>query len=185
MRSAVKRGNAVELFHQKIHRKLRWNRKELFAVLNDCHWKLTVAGAYSAFLMSAGRLNVSSGVFGPLFLIKQRRFIPVYTYIPLSSILLSRNSFICSLDRKKCPLVLRHFYLSCLMFPLPHSLRITTRIRTMPGEIRELFSKTGRRSFPRHRQSETALAVEVNVNDEDNDRTFSIVKYERRIPFIT
>lgn len=111
----------MKLFHQKIHWKLRWNRKELFAVLNDCHWKLTVSGVYSAFLMSTGRLNVSSGVFGPLFLIKQRRLMPVYTYILLSSILVSRNSFICSLDRKKCPLVplvlSRHFYLSCLVSP--------------------------------------------------------------------
>lgn len=118
--------------------------------------------------MSAGRLNVSSGVVGPLFLIKQRRLIPVYMYIPLSFILVSHNSFICSLDRKKCSLVLRHFYLCCPV-PLPHSLRITPRIRTMLGEIRDLFSKTSRRmarSFPRHRQSETVdaiLTVDANV----------------------
>lgn len=117
-RKCTQRGNAVKLLRQQIHRKLRWNREELFAVLNDRHWKLTVAGAYSAFLTSARRLNVSSGVFGPLFLIKQRRLIPVYMYIPLSFILVSRNSFICSLDRKKCPLVHRHFYLSC---PVPPS----------------------------------------------------------------
>jgi len=118
--------------------------------------------------MSAGRLNVSSGVFGPLFLIKQRRLIPIYTYIPLSPYF-SRNSFICSLDRKKCPLVLRHFYLFCLVLPF---LIFCVSHRKFVRCLKRYVSFFPRRvqEWHGHRQSETALAIDVNVND---DRTFS------------
>lgn len=52
-------GSWVKLFHLKVHRKLMWSHRKLFVVLNDIGKEKLFAA--SAFLMSAVRLNVSSG----------------------------------------------------------------------------------------------------------------------------
>lgn len=132
--------------------------------------------------MSTGRLNVSSGVFGPLFLIKQRRLMPVYTYILLSSILVSRNSFICSLDRKKCPLVPlvlpRHFYMSCLMSAF---LILCVSRRKFVRCLARYVS-----SFPRQAEGFLPASIRnypVNVIDGDNSTFFCSVSHNIKEEF--
>lgn len=137
--------------------------------------ELAVAGLSCAFLMSAGRLNVSSGVSpSPQFLINQQRLIPVCTpALSLTPPLGATSSFARRIIRNVPRAETFLFVLLLLLLPLryptlppppnpthplsshsfgPHPqrgslspLRITPRIRP---KIRELFSERDSGGFP-------------------------------------
>lgn len=115
--------------------------------------KKKLTGAYSAFLMSAGRLNVSSGDCGPLFLIKQPGvlFRDIRARHSPGSSHFSRNSLICSLDRKKCPLVCSDIFIcpACFLPALSSFFAYhTAKFAQCPERYVSSFLRRGRGIVP-------------------------------------